>query len=67
MKKRIDDLFEGASFRLEGETHTIRRIENGRVWCEREDVAIVPLSGHLQADEWTPRRTFGQWFSAVLP
>lgn len=67
MTNRLDDLCINCSFRLDGMTHTILDFVNGRVKCEREDGVILFLAGHLKADTWERRRSFGQWFRQAIP
>src|SRR3990167_8212777 len=58
---RLDSLFPGASFRLDGLTYIIREFRGNKAWCEREDGVIVPLSGHHETDTWE-RSSFRRWF-----
>lgn len=63
---RLDTLFPGASFNLNGVCHTIQTFHNGKAVCFREDGAIVYLAGHTQADTWE-RRRFRDWFAQYNP
>lgn len=51
---RVDDLFPGASFRLEGECYTIREFRNGMAVCEREDGSTIYLHGWENTETWEP-------------
>ena len=64
---RIDSLFEGCSFNLDGKCHTIREFRNGMAVCEREDGSIVYLHGWEHADEWKPSRNLFSRLSFLVP
>lgn len=67
VKQRLDSLFSGSPFRLEGRAYTVQAIRGDKVWCRREDGAIVPLAGYLLANSGEPSFWKRWQLSRVLP
>ena len=64
---RLDSLFPGASFRLDGDGYTVRHPQGNMVVCEREDGYVVYLHGWEEVDTREPRRSFASFFHAAIP
>jgi len=61
---RIDNYLPHSSFRLDGEEYMVKQFYNGQVECERNDGEIVWLPGHLQIEQYSPRKS---WLGALIP
>lgn len=66
MRRRIDTLLPHSSFKMDEEVYTITKIDNGMVWCERENGTYVILGGHNEVDE-AHERTIERLLWSYLP